>query len=55
MADLRIHVTPTAARQIKTQLARRPQTNARSGVRVGVKGERDRASESKEKRKRRKV
>ena len=38
MADLRILVTPGAARQIKAQLARRPQTNAQSGVRVGVKG-----------------
>jgi len=38
MAELRIHVTPGAAKQIKAQLARRPQTNAQSGVRVGVKG-----------------
>jgi iron-sulfur cluster assembly protein len=38
MAEPGIRVTPTAAKQIKAQLARRPQTNARSGVRLGVKG-----------------
>jgi len=38
MADLSIHVTPGAARQIKAQLAKRAQTNAQSGVRLGVKG-----------------
>ncbi|HYS09549.1 MAG TPA: iron-sulfur cluster assembly accessory protein [Myxococcales bacterium] len=38
MAELAINVTPGAARQIRAQLARRPQTNAQSGVRVGVKG-----------------
>jgi len=38
MAEPVIHVTPGAARQIKSQLTRRPQSNAQSGVRVGVKG-----------------
>ena len=38
MAELAINVTPGAASQIRAQLARRPQTNAQSGVRVGVKG-----------------
>ena len=38
MAEPAIHVTPGAAKQIKAQLARRSQTNAQSGVRVGVKG-----------------
>ena len=38
MAEPRIHVTPSAAQQIKAQLARRPQTKLESGVRLGVKG-----------------
>jgi iron-sulfur cluster assembly protein len=36
--DLQIKVTPKAAEQIKAQLARRPQTTAKSGVRLGIKG-----------------
>ena len=38
MAEARINVTPRAAKEIRTQLARRPQSNAQSGVRLGVKG-----------------
>ena len=38
MAEPRIQVTPSAAKQIKAQLARRPQTKPQSGVRLGVKG-----------------
>jgi len=37
MAELHLNVTPSAARQIKAQLARRTQTNPQSGVRLGVK------------------
>ena len=38
MAEPVVHVTPRAATQIKAQLARRAQSNAQSGVRLGVKG-----------------
>jgi iron-sulfur cluster assembly protein len=38
MAEARINVTPRAAKEIRTQLARRPQSNGQSGVRLGVKG-----------------
>jgi iron-sulfur cluster assembly protein len=38
MAELRVNVTPRAAKEIKAQLAKRPQTGAGSGVRLGVKG-----------------
>jgi len=38
MAEPSIHVTPSAAQQIKAQLARRAQTKPQSGVRLGVKG-----------------
>ena len=38
MAEARINVTAQAAKEIKAQLARRPQSNAQSGVRLGVKG-----------------
>jgi len=38
MAELAIHVTPRAAEQIRTQIAKRPHSNAQSGVRLGVKG-----------------
>src|SRR5437868_10845661 len=38
MAELHVNVTPRAAQQIKAQLARRTQTNPKSGVRLGVKG-----------------
>ena len=38
MAEMRVNVTPRAAKEIKAQLARRAQSNAQSGVRLGVKG-----------------
>jgi iron-sulfur cluster assembly protein len=38
MADPRVNVTARAAQEIKAQLARRTQSSARSGVRLGVKG-----------------
>jgi len=38
MAEARINVTPRAAKEIRSQLARRPQSNGQSGVRLGVKG-----------------
>jgi len=38
MAELSVNVTARAAKQIKAQLARRAQSNDRSGVRLGVKG-----------------
>jgi iron-sulfur cluster assembly protein len=38
MAEPRVNVTARAAQEIKAQLARRTQSNARSGVRLGVKG-----------------
>ena len=38
MAELRVNVTPRAAKEIRAQLAKRAQTGAQSGVRLGVKG-----------------
>ena len=38
MAELRVNVTARAAKEIRSQLARRTQSNERSGVRLGVKG-----------------
>ena len=38
MAEPRVNVTARAALEIRNQLARRAQSNARSGVRLGVKG-----------------
>ena len=38
MAELSVNVTPRAAQQIKAQLSKRAQSNATSGVRLGVKG-----------------
>jgi iron-sulfur cluster assembly protein len=38
VAEPTIQVTPAAAAQIKAQLGRRAQSNAQSGVRLGVKG-----------------
>jgi iron-sulfur cluster assembly protein len=38
MAEPRVNVTARAAQEIKAQLARRTQSSARSGVRLGVKG-----------------
>ena len=38
MAEPSIQITPRAAEQIKAQLAKRPNSTAQSGVRLGVKG-----------------
>ena len=38
MAELSVNVTPRAAQQIKAQLAKRAQSSAAAGVRLGVKG-----------------
>ena len=36
--ELRVHVTPKAAAQIKAQIALRPQSGFESGIRLGIKG-----------------
>ena len=36
--ELRVHVTPKAAAQIKAQIALRPQSGLESGIRLGIKG-----------------
>jgi len=38
MAEMRVNVTARAAKEIKAQLSKRPQSNPASGVRLGVKG-----------------